>query len=122
MYDGDIIDAHHHLWDLEENHYPWLTPNPETDPFPNFADLCQNYLLEDFRADCANQNIVKSVHVQAEHDEDDPVRETAWLQKIADDPSSGGCLATGMRAIHSIPAVCAAEPGVVSALDPLLGR
>jgi hypothetical protein len=33
------------------------------------------------------------------------------------DASSGGCLATGMRAIHSIPAVCAAEPGMVSALD-----
>jgi len=33
------------------------------------------------------------------------------------DPNAGGCLATGMRAIHAIPAVCAAPPGVISALD-----
>jgi len=84
------IDAHHHLWDLEENDYPWLVSNPETDPFPNFGDLCQSYRLEDYRADIARQNIVKSVHVQAEHDEADPVRETAWLQSVADAPGSGG--------------------------------
>ena len=31
------------------------------------------------------------------------------------------CLATGMRAIHAIPAVCAAPPGLLSALDlPLI--
>ncbi|MBW2424825.1 MAG: amidohydrolase family protein [Deltaproteobacteria bacterium] len=84
------VDAHHHLWDLETNHYPWLTPGPEGGPLPDFEKLCRNYLLEDFRNDCANQQIVKSVHVQAEHDEDDPVRETAWLQGLADDPASGG--------------------------------
>ena len=84
------VDAHHHLWDLETNHYPWLTPSPEGGPLPDFEKLCQNYLLADFRADCANQHIVKSVHVQAEHDEEDPVRETAWLQAVADDPASCG--------------------------------
>ncbi len=84
------VDAHHHLWDLEENSYPWLVSNPETDPFENFADLCRNYKVGDFRADTAHQNVVKSVHVQAEHDEADPVRETAWLQRVADDPESGG--------------------------------
>ena len=36
------------------------------------------------RADTARQAIVKSVHVQAEHDEADPERETAWLQAVAD--------------------------------------
>ena len=86
----EAVDAHHHLWDLEERHYPWLTPNPAGDPFPDFAELCRSYRIEDYRADCANQDIVKSVHVQAEHDPDAPVRETAWLQEIADHPRSGG--------------------------------
>lgn len=84
------VDAHHHLWDLDENRYPWLVSNPQTDPFENFSELCKNYLIRDFQADTAHQNIVKSVHVQAEHDEADPVRETAWLQRVADSPASGG--------------------------------
>ena len=25
LYDGPIIDAHHHLWDLSGGRYPWLT-------------------------------------------------------------------------------------------------
>jgi 4-hydroxy-tetrahydrodipicolinate reductase len=45
------------------------------------------------------------------------VMETVFRGEKDNDPNSGGCLATGMRAIHSIPAVCAAGPGVVSALD-----
>ena len=84
------VDAHHHLWDLEANHYPWLTPGEGPPPFPNFESLCRNYLVAEFRADTARQSIVKSVHVQAEHDEADPVRETAWLQSVADRPESGG--------------------------------
>lgn len=37
------------------------------------------------------------------------------------DSNAGGCLATGMRAVHAIPAVCAAPPGLLSALDlPLI--
>jgi 4-hydroxy-tetrahydrodipicolinate reductase len=43
--------------------------------------------------------------------------EAAFRGEKDGDASSGGCLATGMRAIHSIPAVCAAAPGMVSALD-----
>ncbi len=31
--------------------------------------------------------------------------------------NAGGCLATGMRAVNAIPAVCAAPPGIVSLLD-----
>jgi predicted TIM-barrel fold metal-dependent hydrolase len=46
--------------------------------------------LDDFLADAAGVNIVKSIHVQAEHDRSDPVRETRWLQQIADRPESKG--------------------------------
>jgi predicted TIM-barrel fold metal-dependent hydrolase len=84
------VDAHHHLWDLSANSYPWLTPGAAPAPFPGFEALCRDYLVSEFRADHARQAIVASVHVQAEHDEADPVRETAWLQSVADDPASGG--------------------------------
>ncbi|MEM7410348.1 MAG: dihydrodipicolinate reductase [Myxococcota bacterium] len=44
------------------------------------------------------------------------VQETTF-RGAGGDPNAGGCLATGMRAVNAIPAVCAAEPGVLSALD-----
>ncbi|HPG24603.1 MAG: amidohydrolase family protein [Spirochaetaceae bacterium] len=90
MENQPVVDAHHHLWDLKENRYPWLSPDRGPDPFPDFERLCHDYLLEDFMADVSRQHVVKSVHVQAEHDEADPVRETAWLQRVADRPGSGG--------------------------------
>jgi hypothetical protein len=48
-------------------------------------------------------------------------QEIAFRGERDGDPNAGGCLATGMRAIHAIPAVCAAPPGLLSALDlPLI--
>ena len=44
-------------------------------------------------------------------------QETALRDAATRDANRAGCLATGMRAVHAIPAVCAAEPGLVSALD-----
>ncbi|MEE3332192.1 MAG: dihydrodipicolinate reductase [Myxococcota bacterium] len=48
-------------------------------------------------------------------------QETAFRGAYDGDSNSGGCLSTGMRAIHAIPAVVAAGPGLLSALDlPLI--
>jgi 4-hydroxy-tetrahydrodipicolinate reductase len=48
-------------------------------------------------------------------------QETAFRGAYDGDANSGGCLSTGIRAIQAIPAVCAARPGLVSALDlPLI--
>jgi predicted TIM-barrel fold metal-dependent hydrolase len=84
-----IIDPHHHLWDLERHDYPWLrpqTPHPAGDLTP----ICRSYRLDDFLADAAGIELVKSVHLQAEIDRSDPVAETAWLQAVADAPGSRG--------------------------------
>jgi predicted TIM-barrel fold metal-dependent hydrolase len=84
-----IIDAHHHLWDLAANSYPWLKPETRH-PAGDLTPICKSYPLADFLADARSQELAQSVHVQAEIDRADPVRETAWLQGIADDPGSGG--------------------------------
>ncbi|MAI26075.1 MAG: dihydrodipicolinate reductase [Spirochaeta sp.] len=48
-------------------------------------------------------------------------QETVFADEHTGDGNLGGCLATGMRVVNAIPAVCAAEPGIVSTLDlPLL--
>ena len=81
----DIVDAHHHLWDLEANYYPWLTDHITPRICGDYAAIRKDYLLTDYLADIGDYKVVKSVHVQAEHDPRDPVRETAWLQAVADD-------------------------------------
>jgi predicted TIM-barrel fold metal-dependent hydrolase len=80
-----VIDAHHHLWDLQNNKYPWLQERP---PRPrlegDIAPIAKDYLLKDYLEDTRHQNVVKSVHVQTGWDPADPVGETRWLQQVAD--------------------------------------
>jgi predicted TIM-barrel fold metal-dependent hydrolase len=85
MDDPTIIDPHHHLWDLERFAYPWL----QTRPLPasvagDVAPIAKSYLLDDYLADAAGHDLVKSVHVDAGFDSAHPVEETRWLQSIAD--------------------------------------
>ena len=84
-----IVDAHHHLWDPVTHSYPWLKPETRH-PAGDLTPICRPYLLQDFLDDAKNQNVVRSVNIQAEIDPADPVVETAWLQAIADAPGSGG--------------------------------
>jgi predicted TIM-barrel fold metal-dependent hydrolase len=77
-----IADAHHHLWDLGRNRYPWLQGPPEDPSEPGGVGMLQrNYLVEDLLGDVAGLPLVASVHVEAAHDPSDPVRETRWLQE-----------------------------------------
>ncbi len=49
------------------------------------------------------------------------VQETIFRGSKGETPAVAGCLATGMRAIHAIPAVCAAKPGIISADELPIG-
>ena len=85
MYDGDIVDAHHHMWDLATGWYPWLTTErPKEMVFGDPTPLARNYLLADYLADMAELRLVKSVHIQAALNTDDPIAEARWLQQLAD--------------------------------------
>ena len=85
-----FIDTHHHLWDLKNNPYPWLTEG--IDHFVgDYSIFRRTYLISHLHEDAAGLPLVKSVHVQAEWDhEADPVGETAWLQSVADSEGSRG--------------------------------
>lgn len=85
-----IIDAHHHLWDLDRLSYPWLE-EPIDHLVGDYSPIRRNYRPADLLADAEHQKLVKSVHLQAEIDHGlDPAEETAWLQGLADAPGSGG--------------------------------
>lgn len=84
------IDAHHHLWDVDGDRYPWLvSPDPVQRVYGDSARLRFNYRLDDFLRDTDGAGVVKSVHVQTGWDPADPVGETAHLQAIADGNPGG---------------------------------
>ncbi|MEN9762983.1 MAG: hypothetical protein RI906_2809 [Pseudomonadota bacterium] len=83
--DLPVVDAHHHIWDLQRNYHPWLRDEPL--PAFRYGDsrpLRQNYLPSDYRADTAGLNIVATVYMEAEHDPADLLRETQWVHDIAE--------------------------------------
>jgi predicted TIM-barrel fold metal-dependent hydrolase len=78
-----LVDAHHHLWDLDRNPYPWLSDRPETQFFlGNYDALKRSYLPADYRRDASGHNVLATVHCEAEWDRDDQVGETRWLERI----------------------------------------
>ena len=77
-----IIDAHHHLWNIDLHDYPWLRKDSK-------SPLSKNYLIEDFNKDIGALEVVKSVHVQGEMNHENSLDETSWLQAISDKENSG---------------------------------
>jgi predicted TIM-barrel fold metal-dependent hydrolase len=80
-----IIDAHHHLWQLEGGplYYPWLQdPQPHEFFLGDYASLKRDYLPPDYRSDATGHYVVKTVHVEAECRRDQQVAETRWLTEI----------------------------------------
>ncbi|MET4635020.1 amidohydrolase family protein [Kaistia defluvii] len=82
-YNGPIIDAHHHFWDLRLGKHGWLKGGDSAD---ELAPLRQNHLVADYEALAAPQNIVASVHVEANWDPADPAGESRWLDTLQRSP------------------------------------
>jgi predicted TIM-barrel fold metal-dependent hydrolase len=84
-----VVDSHIHLWDLKTHRYPWLE-NPGVSFVGDARDLKHDYLLDDLLREAGDIDVLKLVHVEANHDPADPVEETRWLQTIADRKESRG--------------------------------
>jgi predicted TIM-barrel fold metal-dependent hydrolase len=80
-----FVDPHVHLWDLSHVRYPWLSP-PFSDDGPNGSvePIAKNYGLDDYLADAAGWDVRGIVHIDAGADADDALKETEWLQAMAD--------------------------------------
>lgn len=79
-----FVDAHHHLWDLQACHYPWLMARGERRFFGDPTPIQRNYLLEDFLGESRRYRPSRSVHIQV--GAADALRETAWLSSLGDYP------------------------------------
>jgi predicted TIM-barrel fold metal-dependent hydrolase len=64
-----LIDAHHHLWDLKANRYPFLTDRPDPHFFlGSYEAIRRDYLPEDYLRDSSAHNVLTTVHCEAEMD------------------------------------------------------
>ena len=84
IFDLEITDPHHHLWDLEAHYYPWLTDSFGPRVCGDYAAIRKNYLLEDLHNDIGDLQVTRTVHIEAVIDPLLAVAETRWLQEIAD--------------------------------------
>ncbi len=80
-----IVDAHHHLWDLEACHYPWLMARGVRRFFGNPEPIQKNFLVHDLLADAAGYDLAASVHIQVGVAPGDELRETEWLQQVGEE-------------------------------------
>ena len=89
MYAGPIIDAHHHLWDLDLGRHRWLVDAQSgLGALGDISYMRHTYLPADYLRDVGDNNVVGSVHVEAVWDRArDPVEESAWLDGL--DPPRG---------------------------------
>jgi predicted TIM-barrel fold metal-dependent hydrolase len=86
MYDDlPIVDAHHHLWNLEGSvRYPWLQqPDPQHSYMGDNSALRRSYLPPEYRRDTALHNVIATVHIEAECDRSCQVEETEWVTAVA---------------------------------------
>ena len=87
-----IIDAHQHFWDLSACDLPWLS-GEENIPFRygDYSAIKKNFLVSDYRACAAKQNIVNTVHMEAEWNPADPVAESRWLTRLSEEIGRESC-------------------------------
>jgi len=84
MYAGPIIDAHHHLWDMELGRHRWLIdPAAGIGALGDISYMRHTYLPADYLRDAGGINLVGSVHIEAVWDPArSPVEETQWLETL----------------------------------------
>ena len=79
-----FVDAHHHLWDLQRVHYPWLMAHGVRRFFGDPAPIQRNYLLQDLLSESQQWVPAKTVHVQVGAADDQALAETHWLREVGD--------------------------------------
>ena len=83
-----VVDAHHHLWDLQRNYHPWLRDDPPIAfRYGDYRAIRRNYLHADYLRDSARYEMQGSVYVETEWD---PADKTGEMAFVADLRRTGG--------------------------------
>ncbi len=108
LYQGSIIDAHHHLWDLTLGRHPWLRPEAGArGGLSDLGPLQRSYLPADYARDATRHAIVATVHVEAGWLASDALGETRWLDTLN---KTGGIAA---RYVAHVPLASEAAPAMI---------
>jgi predicted TIM-barrel fold metal-dependent hydrolase len=78
----EIIDAHHHIWQLKN--LPWLVGEPVPRIFGQYDAIRRDYPIEEYLADIRDCGVRQTVYVQVNWIPDQEVDETRWVQGVAD--------------------------------------
>ncbi|QPZ38229.1 amidohydrolase family protein [Paramicrobacterium chengjingii] len=93
-YGGPIIDAHHHVWDLDENLYPWLMPSGNVPHrYGDYSAIKKNYLASDYLRDISDVGVTSSVYMEAEWDPTDALGEVRYIAGVAKETGVPGAMA-----------------------------
>ncbi|WP_349644742.1 MULTISPECIES: amidohydrolase family protein [unclassified Bradyrhizobium] len=76
------IDAHHHIWRLKD--LTWLSGPQVPRIFGPYEAIRRDYPIDEFRADLAGCDVVKSVYVQTNWPPGGSYDEAAWVQSVHD--------------------------------------
>ncbi|WIB63096.1 amidohydrolase family protein [Curtobacterium sp. MCBD17_040] len=84
-YSGPVIDAHHHVWEPSLGRQPWLLPDAHI-PFRygDYEQIKRDYLPPDLRRDAGPLELVGSVSMETEWDDDDPIGEMEYTQAVSE--------------------------------------
>jgi predicted TIM-barrel fold metal-dependent hydrolase len=76
------IDAHHHIWRL--NDLPWLSGPQVPRIFGPYKPICRDYTIDEFRSDIAGSDVVKSIYIQTNWPAGQSYDEARWVQSVSD--------------------------------------
>jgi predicted TIM-barrel fold metal-dependent hydrolase len=76
------IDAHHHIWRLQD--LAWLHGPQVPRIFGPYEAIRRDYPIEEFRADIDGCGVVKSVYVQTNWPPGKSLDEAQWVQAVSD--------------------------------------
>jgi predicted TIM-barrel fold metal-dependent hydrolase len=98
MTELEIVDAHHHLTDLDRRSYPWLEGPVIARYHGDDAALRRNYLLDDYLADVGDYLLIGSVHI--ENGAADPIAEAGWIDTVHTERGLPSVHVAGVSLLH----------------------
>ena len=84
LWNGPIIDAHHHFWDPAINDHPWLAPEANIAfRYGDYSAIKRRYFPDDYFADAGPHHVVQTVYIETEWNPQDPIGETRFIEGLA---------------------------------------
>jgi predicted TIM-barrel fold metal-dependent hydrolase len=77
----EIVDAHHHIWQMKN--LPWLVGEPVPRIFGEYDSIRRDYPIEEYLTDIRKCGVSKTVYVQVNWIPNQELDETRWVQGVA---------------------------------------